>query len=304
MLPTVQNEVELRAVLPDRALWGRVTRVISARHGLSLQDLIQPRSSFPVLVYRRYVVKLIPHRWRAKFEAERTLLTLVHGKLSVATPEIVAAGELGAWSYLVMTRLAGQAASGALKTASEAEHRSIMRAVGELIARVQELPAPATLATNWPRFVDELVAGCAERHAKGGAKPAWTAAIPERLAGVVAELASPVRLVPMHADVHTDHILLDDSLKVTGVLDFGDALVGDPAYDLVTPVTFFVRGRADLLAALFDGFGWTPTPELRRRCTAYQLLHRFSDLKRDALLLTPPCEPATLDATLAALWPM
>lgn len=304
MLPSVQNEIELRAVLADGALWPAVARVISARHALSLQGLIQPRSSFPVLVHQRYVVKLVPHHWRAKFEAERTMLTLVHGKLSTATPEIVAEGELGAWSYLVMTRLTGRAASGVLKTASDVERRSIMRAVGELIARVQELPAPAALATNWPRFVEELVAGCAERHAKGGTNPEWIAAISERLAGVVAELASPARLVPMHADLHSDHILLDDSLQLTGLLDFGDALIGDPAYDLVTPVTFFVRGRADLLAALFEGFGWAPTPELRRRCTAYQLLHRFSDLKRDTLLMTLPREPATLDATLDALWPM
>lgn len=300
----MQNEVELRAVLADGALWGRVARLLAARHGLPLEDLSQPRSSFPVLVHRRHVVKLIPDRWRAKLEAERTMLTLVHGKLAVATPEIVAAGELGDWRYLVMTRLTGQAASAVLKTASDAERRSIMRAVGELIAGVQELPAPATLAPSWPRFIDKLVAGCAERHAKGGAHPAWTAAIPERLAGVVAELASPARLVPMHADVHTDHVLVDASLKVTGLLDFGDALVGDPAYDLVTPVTFFVRGRSDLLAALLEGLGRAPTPELRRRCTAYQLLHQFSDLKRDALLMDPPREPATLDATLAALWPL
>lgn len=291
-------------MLADGALWGRVARLLAARHGLPLEDLSQPRSSFPVLVHRHHVVKLIPHRWRAKFEAERTMLTLVHGKLAVATPEVVAAGELAAWSYLVMTRLTGQAASAVLNTASDAERRSILRGVGELIARMHELPAPATLALDWPRFVDKLFAGCAERHKGGGANSVWTAAIPERLAGVVAELAAPARLVPMHADVHTEHVLVDDSLKVTGLLDFGDALVGDPAYELVTPVTFFVRGRSDLLAALLEGYGEAPTPELRRRCTAYQLLHQFSDLKRDALLMEPPREPATLDATLAALWPL
>lgn len=278
-------------------------RVISARHRLSLHGLLTPASSFPVLIHERYVVKLIPHSWRAKFEAERTMLALVHGKLPVATPEIVAAGELGSWDYLVMTRLFGRAASAALKTASDAEQRPVLRAIGELIARIHQLPAPAALVPDWPRLVDTLVAGCVQRHAKGGANPDWISAIPARLAGVVAELATPARLVPMHADVHTEHILLDDSLRVTGLLDFGDALVGDPLYDLVTPVTFFGRGRSDLLAALIAGFGVTPGPELRRRCTAYQLLHQFSDLKRDALL-TAPREPATLEETLAALWPM
>ena len=304
MLPTIQNAAELRAVLGDGVLLGQAAQVISARHRLPFHGLHMPTSSFPVLVHDRYVVKLIPHRFRAKFEAERTMLALVHGKLPVATPEIVAVGELGDWDYLVMTRIAGRAASAALKTVSDAEQRPVLRAIGELIACIQQLPAPDPLATDWPRFVDTLVAGCAQRHAKGGASPDFVSAIAERLAGVVPELATPVRLVPMHADVHTEHILVDDSLRVTGLLDFGDALIGDPLYDLVTPVTFFVRGRADLLAALIAGFGATPGPELRRRCTAYQLLHQFSDLKRDALLMSPSRQPATLDAALAALWPM
>lgn len=272
---------------------------------MSLEDLIEARASFPVLIHPRYVVKLVPHRWQPKFEAERAMLLAAQGKLPVATPEIVFEGNLDAWSYVVMTRLPGRTARSVFETVSDDARRGIVRAVGAVIARLHDLPSDGldALVVDWPRFVQDQIATCIERHARGGAAPAWTAAIGERLLGVASELASPVHLVPMHADVHVDHVLLDEDLSLTGLLDFGDALIGDAAYDFVTPAAFFVRGRADLLAAFFEGYGCALTPELRRRCAAYQLLHRFSQLQRDVDMLLPAQAPTSLDEALDALWP-
>jgi hypothetical protein len=85
--------------------------------------------------------------------------------------------------------------------------------------------------------------------------------------------------------------------------DFGDALVGDPAYDFVTPVTFIVRGRADLMAALLDGYGVRGDAMLRRRFMAYELLHRFSRIGRDVRMLAEPRDLATLADVERALFP-
>jgi hygromycin-B 7''-O-kinase len=301
VLPRVENAVELRAAIDDAAVWPRVARLIAARHGVSLDGLVQPESSFPVLVHRRHVVKLVPARWRAKLDAERTMLVLARGALPV--PEIVAEGELETWSYLVMTRMEGRPASRVMKSAGDDQRRAILRAVGEVIARLHALPVPAGLATDWAAFVRDTASSCAERHARGGASPTWTAAIGERLATELAALASPGAVVPLHADIHAEHVLFDHDSKLTALLDFGDAVAGDPAYELVTPATFLVRGRPELMAALFEGYGRPLTPDLRRRCMAYQLLHRFSDLRRDTELLVAARPVATLDLALEALWP-
>ena len=39
--------------------------------------------------------------------------------------------------------------------------------------------------------------------------------------------------VLIHGDFSSEHVLLDlAEKKVTGIIDFGDAAIGDPAYDL------------------------------------------------------------------------
>jgi aminoglycoside phosphotransferase (APT) family kinase protein len=299
VLPTVDTEEELRAAIADAALWPRVARVVSARHGVSLDGIVQPPSSFPVLVHRRHVLKLVPRRWRAKLDAERAMLAHLHGKLSAETPAIVAEGDLDAWGYVVMTRLEGRSARAAMKTTTDEERRAIVRAVGALIAEIHALDVPSGIDADWPGLLARARTTCASRHAAGGADPTWIAAIAAR----VADVEASGRAVPMHADVHADHVLLDERLRVTGLLDFGDAMAGDPVYDLVTPVTFFVRGRPDLFAALLEGYGASPTPELLARGRALQILHRYSDLRRDVEMLVPSRRCTTLDEALAALWP-
>src|SRR5262245_57488933 len=153
------------------------------------------------------------------------MLAHVHGKLSAQTPGIVAEGDLEGWGYVVMTRLEGRQANTTLKSAGAPEGRAILRAIGALLAEIHALPAPPTLDADWASFVTREAATCVKRHAAGGAAPAWLEAIPARIAG----LPSPERVAPLHADVHGDHVLLDDELHVTGLLDFGDAMVGDPA---------------------------------------------------------------------------
>ena len=161
-------------------------------------------------------------------------------------------------------------------------------------------------------FVEAQRESSLERHAPG-APPCLdrTAEMPAWLASVAPELAAPERLVPMTADLTQEAILVSESsgkVELCGLLDFGDALIGAAAYDFVSPTTFLVRGRGDLLDALLGGYGWATaarTPLLRRRLMAYSLLHRFSTIGRDTGLLAPPVrELVTLEDALSALWPM
>jgi len=55
VLPTVTNAKELEAAVADGALWRRALRALSERHGVSLEDLIEARASFPVLCQKSVV---------------------------------------------------------------------------------------------------------------------------------------------------------------------------------------------------------------------------------------------------------
>ncbi len=52
--------------------------------------------------------------------------------------------------------------------------------------------------------------------------------------------------VLLHADLAEDHVLLDPvRRRVTGIIDFGDACLGDPAYDVSHAVLPFYKGKVD-----------------------------------------------------------
>jgi aminoglycoside phosphotransferase (APT) family kinase protein len=53
-----------------------------------------------------------------------------------------------------------------------------------------------------------------------------------------------------HGDLHVRHLLVDRDGSVTGVIDWGDLCLADPAVDLsIAYFAFAGRARADLLSA-------------------------------------------------------
>lgn len=52
--------------------------------------------------------------------------------------------------------------------------------------------------------------------------------------------------VLLHADLLEDHVLVDPAAKkVSGIIDFGDVCLGDPAYDVIPQVLPYYRGKVD-----------------------------------------------------------
>ncbi len=52
--------------------------------------------------------------------------------------------------------------------------------------------------------------------------------------------------VLLHGDLLDDHVLVEPfTQKVTGVLDFGDVCLGDPAYDVAASVLPYYKGKVD-----------------------------------------------------------
>jgi hygromycin-B 7''-O-kinase len=210
-----------------------------------------------------------------------------------------------------MTRLEGRPLSEVAATMSVEDKTAVARDLGGLMRAMHDAEAPSgsRLALDWARFVDAQAQSAPVRHAEG-APAAWLQAIPGWLGSVLPELTR-FRPTLISADLHAEHVLVAERAgrtSLVGVLDFGDALIGDPAYDFVTPLAFIVRGRAPLMSALLDGYGVPAgdrTPELRRRFTAYELLHRHAQLARDVRMLDRrDRELATLSAVESALVPM
>ncbi|MEV6229041.1 macrolide 2'-phosphotransferase [Saccharopolyspora shandongensis] len=70
-----------------------------------------------------------------------------------------------------------------------------------------------------------------------------------------------LRLV--HADLHPGHLLVDDSGMLTGILDWTDAAVDDPALDFVAPRRAFGESGLDRLLAAYVDAGGRPREHFR-----------------------------------------
>ena len=68
---------------------------------------------------------------------------------------------------------------------------------------------------------------------------------------------------------------------IDGLIDFGDAMLGLPEYDLLGPGAFLIQGDPHLLKEFLTAYGYSPdtmTATLSHQLTALMLLHRYSNL--------------------------
>ncbi|MGH3525346.1 MAG: phosphotransferase family protein, partial [Mycobacterium sp.] len=73
--------------------------------------------------------------------------------------------------------------------------------------------------------------------------------------------------VLLHGDLHPRHIFADEA-GLTGVIDWGDVMAGDPYFDLAR----YSIGGQDSLADLLTGYGAVMSPDLDRRFTLYRMI--------------------------------
>ena len=113
---------------------------------------------------------------------------------------------------------------------------------------------------------------CSVRHRRLRILPEF---LTEQIDDYLAPPSDERRLV--HADLHGDHIFVQDG-HLAGIIDWGDALCGDPYYDL--PELFFgtFGGSKLLLRAFLDAYGWPFAADFAHRAMTMTLLHEFNSL--------------------------
>jgi len=237
------------------------------------------------------VLKCYPPHMQRHFAFELGVLPVLAGRLAVPTPQLLAHGRHHGWPWMVMTRLAGAPMTPAWPTLDEAAKCALLRQIGALIAQVHALPVPAAmqpLSPAWPDFIARQRAGCAARQQRTGLPAHLLAQLDGFLAGPLPETAGeggggPVILTGEYTPMN---LLVDaaepaEQARLAGMYDFGDGLLGAPAYDWLGPLCFLAAGQPARVAALRQGLGHTApwTPDLRQRLLRLMLLHQYSCLR-------------------------
>lgn len=311
--PELETREQYFSLLPDESLW--LPGIDEIRRREDLPGPLTRGQTGSNIVYRAGEsawIKLNAPLFADELVIEGRLLPAVEGRLPVDVPRVLARGELEGWTYLILSHVEGSSIGDLWHTLVPDAQRKLAHDIGEMLhvlhgvdaAGLDDLPAHARSRLEPPRA--DLLA----HHRKTGLGEPWLAAIPGFLERALAR--SPARgiaSVLLHADVTPDHVLIsgDEDPRIVGMIDFADAFVGPREYDFAAPAVHLFRGRADLLGALLDGYGWDT--DLRgeagsRRFLAWWLLHRFANLPRlvgPDLAATPAGD---LDTLATRLFPL
>lgn len=284
MLPTIATPEEYKRLFDDPRPVLPALRAIAQRHAFGSVTLRRFRygSNFVYAAGPGRVVKLFAPLYESEFRIERDALTAASKTLGTAYPEILAEGEIEGWPYIVLRRISGHPPVKVWKELSPADRLVVMAQLGEVIAALQRAPLPqeGPVRVNWPIFIASQLVNSPFHHARTGVAPGWIDALPAFLEAHREALLGQKRRVLLHADLTDDNVLLAKRRgrwRLSGVLDFADAMVGAPEYEFIAPAYMYTRGDRQLLARLYEAAGHpAPDPE---RLLAWTLLHRFAHLK-------------------------
>ncbi|WP_158893195.1 phosphotransferase family protein [Amycolatopsis anabasis] len=292
MIPDIDSDERYVRLLDRADYWAPFAHRALAAHGLPRPERIVSgtKGTYPtMLTDTGLVVKFFGDRWCGpdSHAAESEFYALTEGR-GLPMPRVVAAGELDPdgpswrWPYLITNRIPGTPCRSALSTMDEQARLRFAKQLGGVIRALH-----ATPLRDGPIFGDDkrFRALLAERRAAAVADHRRWGHLPERLCAELDEyLPAPESLpgaerVLVHGDLHADHVFLDGSGEITGIIDFGDAAVADPRYELVVLHLGLFAADTGLLSAFLEGYGGPPAGFEPRAMLAFTLLHDFDVLE-------------------------
>lgn len=284
-------ESHYASVRTNAEFWRPHVAEIARRHSLALEtfEVMRGDATNPVFFVGDAVVKIYTPYFHGRETKglEPGALDALRVDSSLPVPKVLAKGELfhGSrdwnWPYIVMTRMKGRVLQEDWVTLDSSVKEKLLNDLGQKLSRVHKITPTPELATawktHWPRGFDEFLARQMETllgHGDIALLP-----IADELRSISVAGMGPSWPVLLHGDLEPDHLFYADD-KIVGVIDFGDAKLGDPLYDFVS-VRQDMAPTAELRAAFLEGYGLEPDREenLMKRLTLYTILHEWTTLR-------------------------
>jgi hygromycin-B 7''-O-kinase len=292
--PVFATKREYGEVFTKPEFWRPYLDRIAHRHGLSLgaaQEIGVP-GTHPVFLSDAEVVKIFSPLFDggASWRIEKEMYERLERETAIPAPRVLASGQLfegelnDSWPYLILSRIPGRSVGEDRDRLTEADWGTALRSLGRTIRALHSLPVRDFPALGEERgsFRDHLEAqreGCIERHRSWGALPErLIRQIPDYLPPTEDWIAEPP--VVLHADLTEDHLLgkfIGGAWKPAGLIDFGDARIGDPTYEWVALHFGMLRCDPKSLRLFLNSyygeekaFQFDP-----KRLMSYALLHEF-----------------------------
>jgi hygromycin-B 7''-O-kinase len=283
--PDLQLSLAMVQAIVDQAVSAPAVAEVTRIHGGELAAVYE--ITFVDANYPSLVLKIYPNDLHWKMQKEVTVLGLIGDRLSVPVPRILLADDskrLLDLNFTVMTRLDGTklGLGGLEETLSLEERFSAHVQIGRLLREFHRIPMDAfgyigAKSIVTPHATNRLYLTYQfERKLKEFAERGGDVRLAERVAGHVAARKSLpnecAQAVLCHNDLHAGNLLAtvsDGSVCLTGVVDFENALAGDPLLD-VAKAAFYLKPEDR--RALLEGYGDLDRPQRSETLDLYHLL--------------------------------
>ncbi|MBN1933810.1 MAG: aminoglycoside phosphotransferase family protein [Anaerolineae bacterium] len=266
LLPVIETWKQWGAIFTDVAQWTPAVREICRREGIAFGHIEAgyPGTNAVFVLDGQWVVKIYAPFCHADFDLERTLYPLLSEMTHIPSPRLLAEGVLEdamCWPYIVMDFRPGQPIREVRAQISPENRVEVAASLGAMthelhgipLARVARVENPRN---DWPAFRRQRLANClTELETKAGLS---ALVLDEMIAFVAVQTSTesaPVMLV--NGDLTEDHVLLEEQggrWRVSGLLDFADALIAPRAYEWIALWFGALDQRPDEFAAFMRSY--------------------------------------------------
>ena len=185
-----------------------------------------------------------------------------------------------------MNRLEGVPLEGLWDELDHHNKLIIMRELGSLIREVHALPTQGLEAIDchWEKFIADQIHQCVAKHKSTNLPEILLEQIPEYIKSMIAYLPAIKKPVILTGEYTPMNFLVKQKSgiwHIEGLIDFGDAMLGLPEYDLLGPGAFLIQGDKELLREFLVSYGYSAedlTDKLSHQLTLLMLLHKYSNL--------------------------
>jgi aminoglycoside phosphotransferase (APT) family kinase protein len=260
--------------LGDVAYWRPYVEAALASSGLSDGEMVSGFvGTYPTFVGERLVVKLFGcfPGWRESADAEVAANRAIENDDGISAPKIVALGSLfpgdqEGWPFVIMERQHGRAWREAEPGAEAAG--SVASQLGGQIRRLHDLETAHPLdREDWIAAQGE---NAAERHRTWASLPAH---LIDQIPTYLGHYRGGRRCL-VHGDLTEDHLFVSGD-RLLGIIDWGDAMITDPFYELGALHLGAFAGDRRLLGRFLTGYGWRLDEDFADHALQVALMHEF-----------------------------
>lgn len=301
--PTFSTIIDYRQHFTDITYWQPYVKEVCSRHFLEPCQLIRaglPGTHPVFIVDERYVIKFFTHYFGGaeSLVAETDLYHVFSHNplLSINVPELIAQGNLFSddnkwhWPYLITTIIPGTGLVEVYEQLHYEDLLSLADFLGLFLRQLHNLNLSQSnvFKATWDAFaeaIEEQRGACVERQQDWGTLPTHLIAQIESYL-LPTDMLFDIYTTPhlLHCDLNADHVFgfLDEQQHwhTTGIIDFGDAFVGDWHYDLIALHMGLFHADKHLLHVFLESYD---SEHLLRTdfvhvAMSYQLMRRFDSL--------------------------